>query len=162
MGETCKTLALLGLLGLGAHSAQAQAMAESGMLTSNSGVAAQSARIPSKTPATPSVPSSSPHLLTRTGPSPSEVNRKDLEDNAGENAGRVLLRSVPSGAEIFINDLLVGQAPLLLVIAPGKYKVEMRGPREETGHSIIGVLPKETQTVVINLKQKYPSSVSVR
>jgi hypothetical protein len=162
MREICKTLALLGLLGLGAHSVRAQAMAEAGMLTSNSGVATQSARTPSKTHGTPAVQSSSPHLLARTGPPPSEVNRKDFEDNAGENAGRMLLRSVPSGADIFINDLLVGQTPLLLVIAPGKYRIEMRGPRQETGQSAIGVMPKESQTVVINLKQRYPASVSIR
>jgi hypothetical protein len=162
MRQIGKTLALLGLLGLAAHNVQAQAMAEAGTLHSNSGVAAQSARAPSTKLGTPTAQSSSPHLLARTGPPPSEANRKDIEDNAGENAGKVLFRSVPSGAEIFINDLLVGQTPLLLVIAPGKYKIEMRGPRQETGNSTIGVLPKETQTVVVNLKQRYPASVSIR
>jgi PEGA domain len=159
--ELCRALAILGLLGFGAVTSQAQAMAESGTLTSNSAVAAQSAKAPSTTMATPAVQSSSPHLLSRTGPPPSELNRKDFEDNAGENAGRVLFRSVPDGAEIFINDLVVGRTPLLLDIAPGKYKVEMHGPRQETGGATVGVLSKETQTVMVNLKQRYPASISI-
>lgn len=157
-----RILTLLGLLGLGAHAARAQAMAEAGMLNSNSSVAGQSAKTPSTTIATPAAKSSSPHLLERTGPPPSEVNRKDFEDNAGENAGKALFRSVPDGAEIFINDLIVGRTPMLMVLAPGKYKIEMRGPRQETGRTAIGVLPKETQSIVITLKQKYPATISTR
>ena len=155
-------LPFLGLLVLGTQFAQAQAMAEAGMLTSNSSMTAQTAKSPSTTLATPAAQSSSPHLLARTGPPPSELNRKELEDNAGENAGKILFRSSPDGAEIFINDLIVGRTPLLMVLAPGKYKIEMRGPRQETGRTAIGVLPKETQTVVITLKQRYPSSISTR
>jgi hypothetical protein len=100
--------------------------------------------------------------MARTGPSPEEVNRKGFEDNAGQTAGKLLLRSVPSGADIFVNDLLVGHTPLLMVIAPGKYEIEMRGPRQESGHSTAGVMPKETETVVINLNQRYPAKISTR
>ena len=160
MHEFCKILALLGLVGLGAHSAQAQATVEAGMLSSNSGVAAQSMKPPSLAMAG-SPQSTSPHLMAPTGPPPDEVNRRDFEDNAGERAGKLLLRSVPNGAEIFINDLLVGRTPLLMVIAPGKYKIEMRGPRQELGHSTVGVMPKQTQTVVINLNQRYPTSIAI-
>ena len=67
-----------------------------------------------------------------------------------------------SGAEIFIDDLLVGRSPLLIVIAPGKYTIDMRGPRQESGRSTVGVMPSETQTVVINLNEKYPTSVTIR
>jgi PEGA domain len=161
MRQIGKTLALLGFLGLGAHSVRAQAMAEAGMLNSNSGVAAQSAKPPSLAMASSAVQTTSPHLMARTGPPPDEVNRRDFEDNAGEKAGKLLLRSVPSGAEIFINDLLVGRTPLLMVIAPGKYKIEIRGTRQELGHSTVGVMPKETQTVVINLNQRYPASIAI-
>jgi PEGA domain len=162
MRKIWRNLALLGLLGIWTHVAHAQAMAGAGMATSNSSLAASSANSPPAKFATPAAHSSSPHLPERTGPPPSEMNRKDFEDNAGENGGKVLFRSVPDGADIFINDLLVGRTPLLMVIASGKYKIEMRGPREETGRTTIGVLPKETQTVVINLKQKYPASISTR
>jgi len=153
---------LLGLLGLGAHSGQAQAVAESALTTSDAATAAQSPNPPSLKMASPAKESASPHLTARTGPPPDEVNRKDFEDNAGVGAGKLLLRSVPSGAEIFINDLVVGRTPLLMVIAPGKYRIDMRGPRQESGHSIIGVMAKETQTVVINLNQRYPRSISIR
>jgi hypothetical protein len=91
-----------------------------------------------------------------------EKNRQDFADNAGEKAGKLLLRSVPSGAEIFINDLFVGRTPQLMVIAPGKYNIDMRGPRQESEHSTVGVMPKETQTVLVRLNQKYPASVPIR
>jgi PEGA domain len=166
---------LVALLGLAAHSAQGQDTAEAAAATANSSTAASAVKLPTVTIpkagspgsspvplANPASPGSSPHLLARTGPPADEVNRKDFEDNAGDKAGKLFLRSVPSGAEIFVNDLLVGRTPLLMVIAPGKYKIDMRGPRQESGHSTAGVMPKETQTVVINLNQRYPASISVR
>jgi PEGA domain len=153
---------LLGLLGLGAHSGQAQTVAESAATTSNSATAAQSPNPPSLKMASPAKESTSPHLTARTGPPRDQLNRKDFEDNAGVGAGKLLLRSVPSGAEIFINDLVVGRTPLLMIIAPGKYSIDMLGPRQESGHSTVGVTAKETQTVVINLNQRYPRSISIR
>jgi hypothetical protein len=162
MRAICKTVVLLGLLGVGTHGAHAQAIAESGAMTSHSAIAAQSAKPLSPTTASSAKQNTSPHLAEQTGPPRDEVNRQDFEDNAGEKAGKLLLRSVPSGAEIFINGLLVGRTPMLMVIAPGKYTIEMRGPRQESGHSTIGVMPKETQTVVINLNQRYPASIAIR
>jgi hypothetical protein len=47
-----------------------------------------------------------------------------------------------------------------MVVAPGRYKIDLRGPREESGHQTVGVMPKETETVVINLNQRYPGVVS--
>ena len=161
---------LMALLASGARVVRAQAATEAAALNANSAAAAQNA----KPPVFPSITiapaqtsgngnaAASPHLMARTGPPPDEVNRKDFEDNAGNQAGKLLLRSTPAGAEIFINDRLVGRTPMLMVIAPGKYSVDMRGAREESGHSNIGVMPKETQTVLINLNQKYPASVSAR
>lgn len=157
-----KLLTILGLLTTCAHNSQGQDLAEAAATYSNSGVATQGSKAIAPTLASPAKSSPSPHLMERTGPPPSEVNRKDFEDNAGDSAGKLLLRSFPSGAEIFINDLLVGQTPLLMVIAPGKYKIAMRGPRDESGQAMIGVLPKETQKVVINLKRRYPAHVSTR
>jgi hypothetical protein len=161
MRKICEALVLLGLFGCSAYAAQAQAMAESGISYSNSKTTAESAKPSPATMAAPATPSSSPHLPVKTGLPPAEVNRKEFESNAGEDAGSVLLRSLPAGAEIFVNDLIVGRTPLLLVIGPGKYKIEMRGPRQETGSIALGVMPKEKQTVVIHLKQRYPSTVSV-
>jgi hypothetical protein len=117
---------------------------------------------PSSTAPSSAKQSASPHLVATDGPPPDVANRKEFEDNAGEKAGKLLLRSVPTGADVFVNDLLVGQTPLLIVIAPGAYKVEMRGGRDESGRATAGVMPKQTSTVAIELKQRYPSSISLR
>ncbi|MGH9734939.1 MAG: PEGA domain-containing protein [Candidatus Acidiferrales bacterium] len=102
---------------------------------------------------------SSAFMVARKGPPTEEVNRKDLEENAGPNAGKLFLRSVPSGASIFINGRLVGQTPILLVAAPGKYRIDMRGPRQESGTKRVGLIAKDTQTVTIFLTQRYPSQI---
>jgi hypothetical protein len=162
MLRLCKTAVLLALLGLASHTSRAQDIAEAAALTSHSSMAAHSAKAPSRTIATPEKQSPYAHLMAQTGPSPEEVNRKGFEDKAGETAGKLLLRSVPSGADIFVNNLLVGRTPLLMVIAPGKYEIEMRGPRQESGHSTAGVMPKETETIAINLNQRYPAKISTR
>jgi hypothetical protein len=162
MRRICKTAVLLVLIGLASYTSRAQDIAESAALTSHSSVVASGAKAPSHTIASPEKQNVSPHLIAHTGPSRDEVNRKGFEDNAGETAGKLLLRSVPSGADVFVNELLVGHTPLLMVIAPGKYEIDMRGPRQESGHSTAGVLPKETETVVINLSQRYPAKISTR
>jgi PEGA domain-containing protein len=172
MREIWKDALLLGVLVVGFQTAQAQTAAESAVTASASRMSAQAAKAPTFTLASPAKqnglpPSSakrtsSPHLLERNGPPPDEVNRREFEENAGDRGGKLLLRSVPSGADIFINDLLVGRTPLMMVIAPGPYKIEMRGTRGDSGHANVGVMPKETRTVEINLKQRYPSSVSMR
>jgi hypothetical protein len=110
----------------------------------------------------PARQTSFPHVVERSGPPPDEVNRMEFEDNAGENGGKLMLRSVPSGADIFINDLLVGRTPLLLGKVPGPHKIDMRGARDDSGHANVGVTPKATRTVEIDIKQGYPSSISIR
>jgi len=162
MRGICETALLLAVLGLGTHSAHAQAIAESAAITSSSAITAQSVKPPSPAMARPAGQVISPHLVAPAGPPPDEMNRKDFEASAGEKAGKLLLRSVPSGAEIFVNDLLVGRTPLLMIIAPGKYKIDMRGPRQESGHRMVGIMPKETNTTLIYLSQRYPASVSIR
>jgi hypothetical protein len=162
MREIWKIALLLGVLVLGAPSTQTQTAAEPAVTASFLRMAAQAARATNLTLATPPKPTPSPHILERSGPPPDEVNRKEFEDNAGEKGGKLLLRSVPSGADIFINDLLVGRTPLLMVMAPGSYRIEMRGARDDTGHANVGVIPKQTRTVEIDLKQRYPSSILLR
>jgi len=104
----------------------------------------------------------SQHLIAPDGPPPEEVNRKALEDKAGPDAGKLLLRSTPGGAQVFINGAYVGKAPMLLIVPPGKYKVEMRGGRLETGSQTVGLLANQTQQVAMTLRQLYPSSVSMK
>ena len=106
--------------------------------------------------------SGSAHIVAPAGPPPEEVNRKALEENAGPDAGKLLLRSTPAGAQVFINGAYVGKSPMLLIVPPGKYKVEMRGGRLETGSQIVGLLANQTQNVAMTLKQLYPSSVSMK
>jgi hypothetical protein len=142
---------VLGLLALGAVGAYAQNASFGSRITLSPFLTAD----PPKT-------DPSPHLTARLASRVDEENRQAFEDNAGENAGKLLLRSVPSGADVFINDLFVGKTPLLLVIAPGKYEVDVRGPRLETGHKSVGVIAKDTESVVIALDQRYPASVSLR
>jgi len=141
--------------------AHGQAVAEAAATTSTTSTAVHATKVPTFNVAVPTG-QSSPHLMARTGPPPEEVNRKDFEDNAGDKAGKLLLRSEPSGAQIFLNDLLVGRTPLLIMVAPGKYKIEMRGARQSSGQKTIGVMSKETQTVVIKLNEVYPSSITLR
>jgi hypothetical protein len=159
MREIWKNVLLLGGLVVGVHPAQAQMATQAAKPpTFNSGTPAKQ----STPPPSSAKPTLSPHILERSGPPPDEVNRKEFEENAGEKAGKLLLRSVPDGADIFVNDLLVGRTPLLMVIAPGQYKVAMRGTRDDLGHASVGVMPKETHTITIDLKQRYPASISLR
>ena len=114
-------------------------------------------------PAKPADSSAKPtHLVAADGPPPEEVNRKALEANAGPDAGKLLLRSTPPGAQVFINGAYVGKAPMLLIVPPGKYTVDMRGGRLETGTQVVGLLANQTQQVAMTLRQLYPSSVSMK
>jgi PEGA domain-containing protein len=162
MREIWKGVFLLCVLVAGAHGAQTQAAAGSAVTTASLRMVPQAARVSTYTLPSPAKQTPSPHLLERCGPPPDEVNRKEFADNAGDSAGKLLLRSVPSGADVFVDGLLVGRTPLLMVIAPGPYKIEMRGARDDSGHASVGVMPKETRTVAIELKQRYPASISLR
>jgi len=151
-----------------------QAVAEAAGTTANSSMAANSIKMPAFPTIQPPKPSSnssstasepqvvgkdSAFMFAPSGPPAEEVNRKHLEENAGPNAGKLFLRSLPDRAIVFINGKIVGKTPLLLVVPPGKYEVEMRGPRQGNGSQSVGLLPKEMQTVVIKLKERYPSTV---
>jgi hypothetical protein len=141
---------------------KAQSLAESGRMPSHPAITSQSAKTASvATPSASKQQSASPHLTARSGPSSEDVNRQMFEEKAGEDAGKLLLRSTPSGAEIFINDLPVGRTPLLMIIPPGKYKIDMLGLRQESGHGTVGVAPKETQTVLMNLNPRYPTKITL-
>jgi hypothetical protein len=171
MREAWKIALLAGALAAGVPRVQAQTVAALITPMISLRMAAQSSRGPTFNLSAPPKQSAaasstkqnaSPHIVAPDGPPPDVVNRKEFEDNAGDKAGKMLLRSVPTGADVFVNNLLVGQTPLLIVIAPGAYKVEMRGGRDESGKANVGVVPKETSTVAIELKQRYPSSISLR
>jgi hypothetical protein len=90
------------------------------------------------------------------------TNRKALEQRAGKDAAKLMLRSVPSEALVYIDGKSVGRTPLLLIVPPGKYKVEMRGQREGFGERLIGLLPNETQELALTLVLRYPARISVQ
>jgi hypothetical protein len=102
----------------------------------------------------------SPHLIASSGPPPDETNRKALESTAGKDASKLLLRASPVEARVWVDGKIVGKTPMLLVLAPGKYQVEMRGSRGQTGKSSVALLPRETRELAVKLDQLYPARVT--
>jgi hypothetical protein len=93
-------------------------------------------------------------------PAVEAANRKALEDEAGRNAGKLMLRSVPDKSPVLINGKPVGKTPLLLIVRPGVYVVEMEGgPRAGYGRQQVDLLPKENREVLIKLQPRYPAYV---
>jgi hypothetical protein len=72
-----------------------------------------------------------------------------------------MLRSVPKSARVQIDGKVVGNTPLLVIVAPGVYKVEMDGPNMESGQRKVDLLPKETREVVLALKPRYPTHIQL-
>jgi hypothetical protein len=153
------------LLALFASSASGQAVAEAAGATSVSSAVAGSA----KAATMPKFPgggagggsATSPHLVATSSPAPEETNRKMLEGSAGKDAGKLLLRATPVQAQIWVDGKIVGKTPLLLVVSPGKYQIEMRGSRGQTGKSSVDLLPHETREMTVKLAPLYPGRVSV-
>ena len=157
------TLAFLMLGSSFASSACAQAIAEAAGATSVSAAATSSVK-PVTMPKLP-VPvtgagTSSPHLVASSGPAPEDTNRQMLEAHAGKDAGKVLLRATPVEAQIWVDGKIVGKTPMLLVLAPGKYQIEMRGARGQTGKRSVDLLPHETRELAVKLEQLYPGHVT--
>lgn len=150
----CLVSALLTFPALG------QAVAEGAGTTSvSSGITASPKT--TLTPTTPpsNAPSGSAHLPSDPTPPSQEKNRRDLEAKAGKNPGKLLIRSSSGEAQIWIDGKPVGKTPLLLIIAPGKYDIELRGPRAETARSEVALLPKETRELNVRLELRYPTRV---
>jgi hypothetical protein len=147
-----------------ASTIQGQAVAETAGANSVSATVASSIKPPTmpKFPGTGSGASSSaasPHLIASAGPPAEESNRKSLEATAGKDAGKILLRATPVEAQIWVNGKIVGKTPLLLLVAPGKYQIEMRGSRGQTGRRSVDLLPRETRELAVELDQLYPGRV---
>jgi PEGA domain len=103
----------------------------------------------------------SAYVVASEGPPPEVVNRNALEQRAGRDAGKLFVRSTPSGARVLINGAFVGNTPMLLIVPPGKYQVEVQGQRLESGRQTVGLLPRETREVAIRMAVRYPTTVSV-
>jgi PEGA domain len=165
--NVCHPAARFSLFALGlcfaASSGRAQAVAETASTTATSGsVASGSKQLGFASSTTPKDKDAFPHLAATSGPPPEVVNRQSLEQKAGNDAGKLMLRTVPSGAQIWIDGMFVGSAPMLLIVPPGKYKIEARGQRSEHMQSTVDLLPHETRKMVLTLTARYPMRVSVR
>ncbi len=144
--------------------AQAQSAAEYGSSVSRSGGAAAGAKV-----VKPDVPqpatagaSSSVHMPVRTGEAVAGANCRTLQQRAGPDGAKVALRSVPDHAQVWIDGLFVGAAPLDLTLAPGRHLVEMRGSTSEMVRQQIELQPKQSREVLSTLKPRYPDKVSLR
>ena len=159
LGWWLPVVAVASLCVLSSTNASAQAVAEAAGATSVSGAVTAGAK-----PAVPKFPVAAAngmqHLIASAGPPPQETNVREFQAQAGKDAGKVLLRATPTQAQIWVNGKIVGKTPLLLVLAPGKYEVEMRGARGETGKSTVALLPHETRELALQLHSLYPARVS--
>ena len=157
-----KFLGLCLVSGLLTFPTLAQAVVEGAGTTSvSSGITASPKTTLTPTTLPPNAPSASAHLRSDPAPPSQEENRRDLEAKAGKNAGRLLIRSSSGEAQVWIDGKPVGETPLLLIIAPGKYAIELRGPRAETAQSEVALLPKETRELNIRLELRYPTRVTL-
>lgn len=139
--------------------AGAQATVEYGSSTASMGSAAAKTK-PGPVFSPPAVQGDkSTHLPLPKDPTPDLTNRRALEGRAGKDAGKLLLRSVPSEAGVWIDGLFVGKTPLMLVLAPGNYRLEMRGARMEFGEQRIPLRPRENRVLVMTLTPRYPARV---
>lgn len=164
------------LLMLAASCAFAQAAAEygsatSGMASSMSGINLMNkVKFPDTSQEKPSVIMSQPSQNAGGGTSyifesmkqgSVTANRKDLEEHAGKNAAKLMLRSTPTDAYVKVNGKSVGRTPLLLVVPPGRYDVTMDGKRMEHAEKSVDLLPKETREFSMTLKQYFPTEVMI-
>jgi hypothetical protein len=144
------------------HSAQAQSAAEySGTTLLSSGTTASMK--PPKVPAAPSnkAPAASPHLAATSGPPPEESNRSALEASAGKDASKLLLRSTLTDSKVWINGKPVGKTPMLLILAPGKYEIEVVAADSTRTQSTVALLPRETRELTLNLLPRYRARVTL-
>jgi len=102
------------------------------------------------------------YLIIATSPAADVVNRHALEQEAGKDAGKLLVRSLPTAARVWINGKFVGTTPLLLIVPPGKYHLELQGKRLDSSEQDIGLLPRETRKIAVPLRARYPTRVSIR
>lgn len=157
----CLVVLLLGLAC--ANYARAQATAEYGAATSKAGVAASGAKLPKPdlNPPDASGPPPSAHLPIQTGESVA-ANFKSLQEHAGPDAANLSLESVPDHAQVLVNGLYLGATPVKLTLAPGRYRVEMRGAGLEPVRQEVELVPKQGRRVTLTLPSRYPRKISLR
>jgi hypothetical protein len=140
-----------------------QAASETAATSSVAGASSSEAKsVPLPATSTGGHVNGSAHLNAGSGPTTAALNRRILERQAGRDAGKLLLRSEPSGAQAWIDGLFIGKTPVLLLLAPGKHRMEIHGPRQKFAAGVLELLPRETRDVAMNLTVRYPTNVIVR
>lgn len=159
---------------LGAGNAAAQAVVEHGSTVSTFSTAGnalgkessalqplRAATIPPNLPATSSNQTPSAHLPVGAGEDFVGANRRALEAKAGKDGAKLMLRSSPVGASVWIDGKVIGKTPLLVVVAPGVYQVEMQATQMVSAHQQVDLLPKEAREVLLTLASRYPARVAL-
>jgi PEGA domain len=153
--------AALILLFVGTGIAWAQGTAEYGGATASMGAVGTGVR-PTGVLTTPSA--GKPNDITlpaRSGPPPEVVNRQALEKQAGKVAAKLLLRSAPGNARVWLDGKFVGRTPLLLLVPPGAHRVLMLGDRQEHAEEQISLLAHETRDMELRLEERYPTTLGL-
>jgi hypothetical protein len=154
---------LLILLVSAAASAQSSAENPGESPAAPAGTPVQTNSDASEVPATTAQSPAKPQHLAAPPEPPSDLlNRQALEQHAGKNACKLLLHSTPSTARVFVDGAFVGNSPLELVMAPGKYQIEMRGQRLDSARRVVDLLPRETRDVAMSLTARYPTHVTAQ
>jgi len=165
------SIAIAVLAVLSVRPAAAQAAIEYGHIAtgSSAGLSGLSNKInstlsPDKKTVSVLTPDKQPGGVTDTAPNPQEANRRALEQNAGQNAATLTLKSVPAKAVVRIDGKPVGQTPLLISLAPGTYRVEMEGPHMEFGKQQLNLGANETQEIELRLAKppRYPTHIDLQ
>jgi hypothetical protein len=141
-----------------AHTQAASEIAASSVIGANSA----EAKPPLSLAPAESHPNGSAHLNAGASPTTATSNRQILEMKAGQDAAKLLLRSEPSGAHVWIDGLFIGKTPVLLFLAPGKHRMEIHGPRQKFALRILEISPREISDLVVKLTVRYPTNVIVR
>jgi hypothetical protein len=109
----------------------------------------------------PASPVVSPHVPVASVPYPEEMNRRTLAQNAGTDASKLLVRSTLPESSIWIDGQRVGKVPMLLIVPPGKYRIELVGPHAERTSCLVALLPRETRELTLKLLTRYPARVTM-
>lgn len=144
--------------------AAGQAAAESAMATAKVGAGATKATPPNVRIPTLPMQKDGPSVHLPAGPEerPEVRARRELEARAGDGAATLLLRSVPSDAQVWIHGRYVGKTPMLLILAPGAYPVRLQGNATDPVEKNVDLLPHEKREVEIRLPSRYRNQIRLR
>ena len=74
--------------------------------------------------------------------------------------GRILVTSIPSGAEVFIDGRKVGVTPYSSQVPPGDHSVQVAAQGYQSAEETVSILPNKAKTLDISLKKGVSLDVS--